>query len=337
MKKIFFIFIILLLSLSFFVIKPYYLFLKRTLKISILKTFFSQDSLKNYLNQVNILVLGIPGENNDGPYLSDSIIVANYNFEKNRLITISIPRDIWSKTLRDKINSAYAYGYIKNNNYLDGLKLAKAEVSGIIGLPIHYGVVIDFSKFEQLIDSLGGIEVEIDNSFVDYKFPIPGKENDDCGGKDPEFKCRYETVYFKKGKMFMDGKTALKFVRSRNAVGEEGNDFAREKRQQKVMLAIEKKALNELKKPNIKNWEKIYFNIDQLIKRDITNQQAAIILRNLIFKNLFSKNKFNHKSGIINNDLFVVPDYYLYGGRYVLIPKSGNFDEIKKNILKKLE
>jgi anionic cell wall polymer biosynthesis LytR-Cps2A-Psr (LCP) family protein len=101
----------------------YFIFLAKTLlcfyfsnlKSLDFKNAFSKDSLKTYDNQVNILILGIPGENNDGPYLSDSIIFANYNFKTNQITTLSIPRDIWSSTLRDKINSAYAYGLAKNN------------------------------------------------------------------------------------------------------------------------------------------------------------------------------------------------------------------------------
>ena len=58
--------------------------------------------------------------------------------------------DIWSDTLQDKINTAYAYGEAKKTG--GGLTLAKAELSNIIGQPVQYAAVIDFSKFETLID-----------------------------------------------------------------------------------------------------------------------------------------------------------------------------------------
>src|SRR5690606_10518850 len=97
----------------------------------------------------------------------------------------------------------------------------KTQVEKIAGVPVHYAVVVDFNAFENVIDLIGGIEVNVLTPFVDSKYPIPGKENDLCGG-DPEFTCRYETLVFEKGLTFMDGETALKFARSRNAEGDEG-------------------------------------------------------------------------------------------------------------------
>ncbi len=327
-----------ILTFLFFWLKPYYIFATKTLKISPVKTLFSKDSLKTYDNQVNILVLGIPGESNDGPYLSDSIILANYNFENNQITTVSVPRDIWSDTLRDRINSAYAYGFAKNGNPEDGIKLAKAEVSSIVGQPIHYAVVIDFSKFEQLIDFIGGIEINVETAFTDNEFPIVGRENDDCGGNDPKYKCRYETVHFDKGLTKMDGETALKFVRSRHAEGEEGSDFAREKRQQKVIITLEKKLIQLLQKPDVSNLDKLYQQLNQLVNRDITNQQASIIAKNIIFKKFFEKKGLTQKQITLPEDFFIVPPYYEYDGKYVLIPKqNGSFETIHQYIEDKLE
>lgn len=305
-----------------FLIKPYYLFLTKTLKISVLKTLFSKNSLKTFDDQVNILILGIPGDSYQGPNLSDSIIVANYNFSSNQLTTISIPRDIWSDTLRDKINTAYAYGEATMAG--GGLKLARAELSTIIGQPIHYGAIIDFSKFETLIDFLGGVTVEIDRSFTDKKFPLPGKEDDTCGGDDEEFKCRYETISFNKGLTTMNGKTALKFVRSRNAKGTEGSDFAREARQQKVVDALEKKLIHLLKTIDLRKIDGLYKQLDQLVSRDINNQQVAIIAKSIVLKGIFRK-KLIKKQLALSQDFFFVPPYYQYDGKYVLMPTNKDF------------
>ncbi len=329
--------LLIIFAFLFFWFKPYYGFITKTLKISILKTLFSKDSLKTYDNQVNILILGIPGEGNDGPYLSDSIIVANYNLKNNQITTISVPRDVWSDTLRDKINSAYAYGFAKNNKPGDGIKLAKAEVSSIVGLPIHYAGVIDFSKFEQLVDFIGGIEVDVETAFTDKKFPIVGRENDECGGDDPEYKCRYETLHFDKGLQKMDGKTALRFVRSRHAQGSEGSDFARENRQQKVIIAFEKKLIKILQKPDVAKLDQLYQQLNQLVNRDITNQQAAVIGKNIIFKKLFGGKGLTQKQITLSEKLFTVPPYYEYDGKYVLIPSDNGFTSIHQYIKSQLE
>ena len=301
-------------------VRPYYLFVTKTLKVSPLKTLFSIDGLKTYNNHVNILFLGIAGADRDGPNLSDSIVVVSYNLKTNRLTTISIPRDVWSEALRDKINSAYAYGEAKKKGA--GFILAKAEVEVIIGQPIHYAAAINFDQFEELIDFLGGVEVNVENSFVDKEFPIAGKENDLCND-DPEYKCRYKTVSFTKGVTLMDGQTALNFVRSRHAEGSEGTDFAREKRQQKTIEAIKNKLITFVKKPYLDQYKKLYDLADKLVKRDINNQQFAIILKNIVFKKNFKQEKI-----VLSEDFFFNPEINLgkYDGRWVLIPKG---DDIK--------
>ncbi len=301
-----------------FLIYPYYSFMTRTIKVSLLKTLFSIDSIRTYNNHVNILFLGIAGANRDGPNLSDSIVVLSFNIKSNNLTTISVPRDAWSETLHDKINSAYAYGEAKKRGA--GFILAKAELESIIGQPIHYAAAVDFDQFEELINFLDGVNINVENSFIDKGFPIAGLENDLCN-KDPDYKCRYETISFTKGLTHMNGGTALKFVRSRHAKGMEGSDFAREKRQQKVIEAIKNKLIILVKKPDLKNYQKLYNLIDRLVKRDINNQQIAIILKNIILKRNFKQEKI-----ILSEDFFFNPEINpeKYDGKWVLIPKNNN-------------
>ncbi|MDO9027346.1 MAG: LCP family protein [Candidatus Roizmanbacteria bacterium] len=318
--------LILLLGLTL-IVWPYYLFVTKTLKVSPLKTLFSIDGLKTYNNHVNILFLGIAGEDRDGPNLSDSIVVVSYNLKTNHLTTISIPRDVWSEALRDKINSAYAYGEAKKKG-AGGFILAKAEVETIISQPIHYAAAIDFDQFEELINFLDGVDINIENSFVDKEFPIAGQENDLCDN-DPDYKCRYETISFTKGLTHMDGEIALKFVRSRHALGSEGTDFAREKRQQKVIEAIKNKLIAFAKKPNLDNYQKLYDLSDKLVKRDINNQQIAIILKNIILKGNLKQEKI-----VLSEDFFVNPETNLekYDGLWVLIPKNNNIKLVQDYI-----
>jgi len=83
----------LILIVFLIIIRPYYLFVTKTLHVSPIKTLLSLDGLKTYNNHVNILFLGIAGEDRDGPNLSDSIVVVSYDLKINHLTTISIPRD----------------------------------------------------------------------------------------------------------------------------------------------------------------------------------------------------------------------------------------------------
>ena len=325
--KITIITIIIVITLTI-IIRPYYLFVTKTLHVSPIKTLLSLDGLKKYNDRVNILFLGIAGADHEGPNLSDSIVVVSYDLKGNHLATISIPRDVWSEALQDKINSAYAYGEAKKKGA--GFILAKAEVETIIGQPIHYGAAINFDQFEELIDFLGGVEVNVENSFVDKEFPISGKENDLCGGGDyQEYKCRYKTVSFTKGAILMDGQTALNFVRSRHAEGPEGTDFAREKRQQKAMDAIKNKLISFVKKLDLEQYKKFYELMDRLVKRDIDNQQLAIILKNIVLKKGFKQEKI-----VLSEDFFINPITNLdrYNGLWVLTPVNDDIGLVHKYI-----
>lgn len=308
-------------------IRPYYSFVTKTLHVSPIKTLLSFDGIKKYNDRVNLLFLGIAGADHEGPNLSDSIIVLSYNLKNNSLITISVPRDIWSEALQDKINSAYAYGEAKKKG--GGFILAKAEVETIIGQPIHYAMATNFDQFEELIDFIGGIEVNVEKSFVDNEFPITGKENDQCGGDDPEFKCRYKTISFDKGVKTMDGQTALNFVRSRHAEGSEGTDFAREKRQQKVLDSIKNELIIFFKKSNLSKIEKLYELSDRLVKRDIDNQQVAIIFRKALLNKKFSQDKI-----LLSENLYTNPETNLsrYDGLWVLVPKNDDINIVHEYI-----
>jgi len=311
----------------YLLIRPYYIFFKKVTGVSPIWLLFTQGDFKQAEGKVNFLLLGKPDGNYEGPNLTDSIIVASLNLQEEKINLISLPRDIWSETLKDKINSAYAYGEAKKVG--GGFILAKAEVEAVVGLPIHYAILVDFERFKELIDYLGGIDVEVERSFTDFKYPIRGRENDLCN-EDPEYKCRYEQITFKKGVQHMDGDLALKFVRSRNAKGVEGSDFARNKRQQKVLLAIYEKIKARIKNFNVKEVEKIYLLVNKILKRDISNKDLAYITKKIIF----SKNiKINQIS--LPEDLFIIPEPSQYQGKYVLIPKDGNFDSIHQYINQK--
>jgi len=315
-----------LLIIVIVIIRPYYQFVTKTLKVSPIQALLSLDGLKSFDNQVNFVLLGIAGGDHDGPNLSDSITVASYNLKTNKLSTVSLPRDIWSDTLDDKINSAYAYGEAKKPGQ-GGLVLAKAEISSVIGLPIQYAAVIDFDHFKELINFLGGIEVNVERSFTDKKYPVAGREDDDCDG-DKTYKCRYETITFNKGEITMDGDAALKFVRSRYSESEEGTDFAREQRQQKIIEAVKNKLISLVKTPNIKKYGELYDILDQIIKRDISNQQVAIIIKKILFNKKLAQQKITLTEDLFTNP--VISDKY--NGAWVLIPKDGSFSIIHQYI-----
>jgi polyisoprenyl-teichoic acid--peptidoglycan teichoic acid transferase len=211
--------------------------------------------LKKTEERVNILLLGIGGGRHQGPNLTDTIIFASIDPKTKKATLVSIPRDFWVPELKAKINTAYAFGQEKQQG--GGLRLTKAVVSKILGQPIDYVLRVDFNGFVKAVDMVGGITVTVDRAFDDYEYPISGKEEDTCGFEGEEFEkrateeaqleafpCRYEHLHFDAGPQQMNGETALKFVRSRHASGVEGTDFARSKRQEKVISAFKDKVLS---------------------------------------------------------------------------------------------
>jgi len=237
------------------------------------------SEIKSANRRTNVLILGKAGEGHTAPDLTDTIIMFSVILEENKsqIDMVSLPRDIWLSDLEAKLNSVYYWGEKRQEG--GGLVLAKSTVEQIMGVPIHYAVVLDFNGFKEIINLMEGVEVQVQKSFTDDLFPIQGKENDLCDG-DPNYSCRYETIKFEEGRQYMDGETALKFVRSRHSEDlAEGTDFARSARQQALIKAIQDKLLSRemLTQPR-KLW-KVWQQGNAMVETDLTDQQKAILGR----------------------------------------------------------
>jgi LCP family protein required for cell wall assembly len=280
--------------------------------------------------RVNILLLGIPGGDHSGASLSDSIVLISLHPQKRDLALISIPRDIWIPSLLGKINSAYAYGEAREEG--SGLVLSKAIIEEIFDLPVHYGVVMDFEGFKQAVDLIGGLNVFVENSFDDFRYPIAGREEDECGG-DPEYKCRYEHLRFERGWEHMMGERALKFTRSRFATNSgEGTDFARSLRQKKVLLAFVKKAesFKTLIQPkNTLGFLKIF---RESVRTDITFPEALAFFRLIKKINWEETRSFVLDYGEDNEGGLLFNPPTADFGAWVLLPRGGNWDQVQATI-----
>jgi len=331
----------LLLIFAFRLILPIYNFLWKN---NFSRDFFAslifdkEPHLKNYQGRTNVILLGIPGGNHDGPDLTDAMMFLSIDFRNKDVVEVSLPRDIWSETLKDKINTAYHYGEEKKKG--GGLVLAKAIVEEIVGKPVHYAWLIDFSGFKKLIDLVGGVDIFVENSFTDNFYPIAGREDDFCGG-DPTFACRYEQLQFKKGLQHMDGERALKYVRSRQAEGEEGTDFARGRRQQQVISALKNKLLQpSFFISNLKQIKELVTAFDQATETDMKLSEQILFLKSFaklpdgkIRKIVLdSGDRKQRREGFLVN-----PPLWQFNGEWVLIPRTGDFDEIHKFISCNLE
>ena len=299
--------------------------------------------------KINVLLLGIGGGNHDGPLLTDTIIFASIDPKSQKITMITIPRDLWVPELKQKINYAYASGEVKQKG--GGLKLTKAVVGKIVGQDIDYGFRVDFNGFIKAVDEVGGITINVERSFEDPEYPISGKEAETCGFDGDEFEkrataeaqfeafpCRYEYLKFEEGSQVMDGATALKYVRSRHAIGPEGTDFARSKRQEKVIAALREKVISAGTFLNPLTLVNLYDVFRDSIDTDIQKEEyddfvkLAQKLQNAEMKNyvLDYGDDEEGREGLLVNPQ-ITDEYNL---QWVLIPRTGNgnYTEIQNYI-----
>lgn len=271
----------------------------------------------------NLLILGVGGAGHEASDLTDAIMVVLTNQKSNKILLVSLPRDIWIEPYQTKINSLYHYG---------GFELSTQEVAKVVGQPMNKVLLVDFAVFKEIIDFVGGIDVNVERTFDDYYYPILGKEDDECGG-DPKLSCRYEHLHFEAGWQAMTGQQALKFVRSRHAQGEEGTDFARNARQQKVILALK----NKIFSPEILGDPKKLWGLWQIIGKNIKtdiSQKNFLPLAKFFFPfwhGVQLENIVLNGGALGGKGLLYHPQYHP-SGQWVLLPVGGNWERVREFI-----
>ncbi len=161
---------------------------------------------------LNVLILGVdrrPSEAEGASSRSDTIMLAQVSPGSGRVELLSVPRDLFVEVepgVEDRINTAYTYG---------GIEQARAVMEGVTGVPIDAHAIIDFQGFEDVIDAIGGVEMDVADE-------IP-----------PKYKIQ-------DGPQTLNGEQALFFARYR---GTAGGDLDRIERQQQLLDALRAKML----------------------------------------------------------------------------------------------
>ena len=261
-----------------------------------------KDSTGKY---TSVLVVGIDTRENSGGLNTDTIIVVTYNYETNNIIMESIPRDTSveigeGSDWYNKINSVYAYAEGREEE--SGLTELKRCVEEMVGLEIQYYTMVNFQGFIDVIDTLGGVYINVENSFTDYSYPA-------------EVGTGYQTVSFTAGPQTMDGETALKYSRSRHSSdNSEGTDFARARRQQKVIEAVKNSLLDS---ETYTNPQKV-LDLLGAVSDNLTISEFTIndIKAGLNLMNIFEENKGETYSFVLD----------LKAGNGQLISNLSNYD-----------
>lgn len=187
----------------------------------------------------SVLLLGVDSRSGVHTLNTDVMMVAVLNPETKNVTLLSIPRDTRMKVSGypgyHKVNAVYALGEKERQRAEEndqpvtenGIRLLKKTLSEYLGIPIQHYVKVDFRAFTSVIDSLNGIQVNVDRTLI-YDDPTDNTH-----------------IYLEKGLQTLSGKEALDYVRHRldnRGPDYYSSDFDRNRRQQQVIKALADKA-----------------------------------------------------------------------------------------------
>lgn len=277
-----------------------------------------KDSTGKY---TNILIIGVDTRENDTLLNTDTMILASYNYETNNVVMYSIPRDfnveINDSNWFNRINSVYASAEKKKEG--TGFAALEKTITEVTDQEIQYHAMVNFEAFKEIIDAVGGVDINVENSFLDYRYP------DGYG---------YKTISFKAGPQTMTGENALAYARSRKSLqNNEGSDYARAERQQKVIIALQEKIMSSDTLSNPQKIMEIFTSISKHVKVSaftINDIQAAINIGRDYEENNGKNYSFVLDPALGNYGLIQVK--IASNGQYGIIPKAGlgNYTNIHK-------
>jgi LCP family protein required for cell wall assembly len=209
---------------------------------------------------------------------------------------LSIPRDLYVTIPgrgEDRINTAHVWGEV--DKYPGGgPALAKKVVEQNFGIPIHYYARVDFNGFIRIVDTVGGVTVDVSKPVKDDEYPV--------GDVD------MKRIYIPAGLQHMDGETALVYSRSRH------NDSVinRARRAQQVLLALRTQALKLDLLPKL---PVLVATMRDTVQTDIPLDQRGLALAQLIAV----VDTANIRMAVIDETM--VMDYTTASGAMVMLPK----------------
>ena len=265
---------------------------------------------KDAFGHTNILIMGKAGKNNEGADLTDTILVASLDQDNKTITMVSIPRDLYIKDAligNSKINEVNFNANKHFQNKEEGLRYTKNKIEELTGSPIHYWIMVDFEGFVKIVDIFGGIDVVVEEAIYDVQYPKDGT-------------YIYEPFKLSAGAQHLDGKTALKYVRSRKST----SDFDRARRQQQTIYALKEKALES---KIIFDQNKISEIFKTLKENIVTNITPKEILTFGAIAGEYNKDKIiqrlMHDDPRFCGGLLYTPERQYYDGMFVLLTAGG--------------
>ena len=261
--------------------------------------------MKTEKKSLNIALLGIDRRSKaEAAYRTDTMILVSINPKVNKVVLISIPRDLWVQGGR--INALYI------QRGWESLQRVLEEITGLT--PDHY-ILTDFQDFKWLIDNLGGVEIDVENTFTDTQYPVDVTKG-------------YQTVSFTKGSELMSGDRALIFSRSRKGNNSEGSDWMRMKRQHLILKATVKSAFSPRNLFDIDNIKEVFTTIINHGVETNMDLDIAYYLWDLVKDN----QKYTYYSTYLDGNYVFNPPMSDYGGAWVLAPINNSYSNFREHV-----
>ncbi len=274
---------------------------------------------------LNILALGIAGNGSRGALLTDSIFVTHFDWNKQKIILLSIPRDFLVKDKCCprglKINGLFDLeNKGKKFNSSCSFHLIQKEIEKILGIKIKYVIVFDLEGVEQLTDKIGGINIYLPQDVADPYLVNPHHPS--------------EIFHLKAGWNYLDGSMVAKFVRTRYAPS---GDFYRIQHQHQIIAAFKDKIIQLTDTWHLPSWFKLWQSLrgHYLTNLDFNSVWQIIQLAKKISSDKIQYWKLSNRPP----DKLLISTMFPLEGKlsYVLLPRAGegNYSMIQNFVQKK--
>lgn len=276
---------------------------------------------KDIHGNINILILGYGWMEHKWGFLTDSMMVASFNPQKKAVTMLSIPRDLFinkDNLYKTKINallpmrlneiSNYSSETIKQD-FAEAEDFLREKIEDITWLSIPYYVGVSFKWFQDFIDELWGLTIDVPQTLNDPYFP-----DDNTKG--------YEPLIIKNWIQIFNGETALKYARSRQTT----SDFSRSYRQQQIISALITQIKATISRNKLSKIESLYELYKQTVYTNISLQNALAMSQHRDnIENLYSF-VFSYECAssyeLMNAWCFLyTPDRETFWGAAVLLPQ----------------
>lgn len=267
------------------------------------------DSLINDSQILNIMLIGSDSMSTGDHGRSDSLMILSLDIKNHKIKVTSLMRDIWINIPGhgyDRLNAAYAFG---------GAKLTIETIEKTFGLRVDRYAIVDFEGFSNIIDTLGGIDLELTSDECIYINTYSGDKNTLKG----------------KGLKHLTGLQALHYSRNRNS---KGSDYDRTSRQRNVIRAI----VDKLKTANLKQITELIPTIAPLITTNFKTSEISRLATNSLTYLKYDLEEFrlptndNVKNETINQKMvLVIPD--IAKARYDFLKFIYESEDIATNAL----